>query len=168
MSINKQVGLKRDTIDKFYTHAEVVLECYKHIKNHLGIKKGDLIIEPSAGNGAFIEIIKSLTDNYRFYDIEPENDEIIKQDYLDSNLNLSGNSELNPSKSNYYSFSIDSRNNINNSFVTINGIWDKQDKQWKILSEDYNRSIAQGILIAKKQAPPNLIKLPIPAPDEIK
>ena len=48
------------------------------------------------------------------------------------------------------------------------GYWDKQDKQWKILSEDYNRSIAQGILIAKKQAPPNLIKLPIPAPDEIK
>jgi len=95
MSINKQVGLKRDTIDKFYTNAEVVLECYKHIKNHLGIKKGDLIIEPSAGNGAFIDIIKSLTDNYRFYDIEPENDEIIKQDYLDLNGNLSGNPELN-------------------------------------------------------------------------
>ena len=95
MSINKQVGLKRDTIDKFYTNAEVVLECYKNIKNHLGVKKGDLIIEPSAGNGAFIEIIKSLTDNYRFYDIEPENNEIIKQDYLDSDLELNLNPELN-------------------------------------------------------------------------
>ena len=48
------------------------------------------------------------------------------------------------------------------------GYWDKQDKQWKTLSQDYNRSIAQGILIAKKQAPPDLIKLPIPAPEEIK
>ena len=48
------------------------------------------------------------------------------------------------------------------------GYWDKQDKQWKSLSEDYNRSIAQGIQIAKKQAPPNLIKLPIAAPVEIK
>jgi len=48
------------------------------------------------------------------------------------------------------------------------GYWDKQDKLWKTLSDDYNRSIAKGILIAKKQAPPDLIKLPIPAPEEIK
>ena len=48
------------------------------------------------------------------------------------------------------------------------GYWDKQDNQWKSLSDDYNRSIAQGIQIAKKQAPPDLIKLPIAAPVEIK
>lgn len=48
------------------------------------------------------------------------------------------------------------------------GYWDKQVKQWKTLSEDYNRSIAQGIQIAKQQAPPNLIRLPIVAPVEIK
>jgi len=47
------------------------------------------------------------------------------------------------------------------------GFWDKQEKQWSPLSDDYNRSIAQGILIAKKQAPPDLIKLPITAPEEI-
>jgi len=35
------------------------------------------------------------------------------------------------------------------------------------LTDDYNRSIAQGILIAKKQAPPDLIKLPVTAPEEI-
>ena len=44
------------------------------------------------------------------------------------------------------------------------GYWDKHEKQWSPLSGDYNRSIAQGILIAKKQAPPDLIKLPITAP----
>ena len=48
------------------------------------------------------------------------------------------------------------------------GYWDRQDKQWKPLSKDYNRSIAQGIQIAKKQAPPNLIRLPIVAPVEMK
>ena len=29
-----------------------------------------------------MEGIKSLNKNYKFYDIEPENEEIIKQDYL--------------------------------------------------------------------------------------
>ncbi len=48
------------------------------------------------------------------------------------------------------------------------GYWDKLDKQWKPLSDDYNRSIAKGIQIAKKQAPPDLIKLPIVAPENIK
>jgi len=47
------------------------------------------------------------------------------------------------------------------------GYWDKQEKQWLSLSDDYNRSIAQGIQIAKKQAPPDLIKLPVTAPEEI-
>ena len=47
------------------------------------------------------------------------------------------------------------------------GYWNKQEKQWTPLTDDYNRSIAQGILIAKKQAPPDLIKLPITAPEVI-
>jgi hypothetical protein len=47
------------------------------------------------------------------------------------------------------------------------GYWDKKEKKWSPLTDEYNRSIAQGILIAKKQAPPNLIKLPITAPEEI-
>ena len=47
------------------------------------------------------------------------------------------------------------------------GYWDKQEKQWISLSDDYNRSITQGIQIAKKQAPPDLIKLPVAAPEEI-
>ena len=50
-------------------------------------KKDDLIIEPSAGNGAFISNIKSLSNNYKFYDIKPENTEIIKQDFLELNYN---------------------------------------------------------------------------------
>lgn len=46
------------------------------------MNREDLIIEPSAGNGSFIEGIKTLTNHFKFYDLEPENDEIVKQDYL--------------------------------------------------------------------------------------
>lgn len=47
------------------------------------------------------------------------------------------------------------------------GYWNKQNNVWETLTDDYNRSIAQGIQIAKKQAPPDLIKLPVTAPEEI-
>ena len=70
-------------LDKFYTNKDIVAVCYDAIKTHLGIDKKELIIEPSAGNGAFINIIKKLSNNYRFYDIKPENDEIIKKDFLE-------------------------------------------------------------------------------------
>jgi len=76
-------GLKRKTIDKFYTKKSIVEQCIDLVKQHLNISKEDLIIEPSAGDGSFIEDIKTLSSNYKFYDLEPEHDEIIKQDFLD-------------------------------------------------------------------------------------
>lgn len=78
-----KTGLKRDTIDKFYTNQNAVKLCINWIKSKIKIKKNDLIIEPSAGNGAFISEIKTLSNNYRFYDIKPENEEIVKTDYLE-------------------------------------------------------------------------------------
>jgi predicted RNA methylase len=81
-----KTGLNRDLIDKFYTKSTVVDDCIKSIRSHITIHKNDIIIEPSAGNGAFIDGIKTLGNNYRFYDICPENEEIEKCDYLDVNL----------------------------------------------------------------------------------
>ena len=78
-------GLKRNTIDKYYTKSIVVDLCINEIKKYLSISKDDLIIEPSAGNGSFIENIKLLSNNNIFYDLEPDNLEIIKQDYLELN-----------------------------------------------------------------------------------
>jgi len=75
-------GLNRNTIDKYYTKNNIVDLCIKSIKTYIKINNNDLIIEPSAGNGSFIKSIKMLTNNYIFYDLEPENNEIIKQDYL--------------------------------------------------------------------------------------
>jgi hypothetical protein len=82
METKQTKGLNRNTIDKYYTKDTVVILCLNFIKKYLQIKNTDLIIEPSAGNGSFIEAIKSLSNNYLFYDLEPENKEILKQDYL--------------------------------------------------------------------------------------
>ena len=60
----------------------IVEDCKILIEKHINIKENDLIIEPSAGNGSFIKIIKKLTKNHKFYDLIPENKEIIKQNFL--------------------------------------------------------------------------------------
>jgi hypothetical protein len=80
--IIQKKGLKRNTIDKYYTKINIVEQCIEAMKKYINISKDDLIIEPSAGNGSFIENIKKITENYKFYDLEPENKEIIKQDFL--------------------------------------------------------------------------------------
>ncbi len=51
------------------------------------------------------------------------------------------------------------------SFQTLDGkmsgMWNKQSKSWQKVSSEFDRSIKQGIQIAKKQAPPELVKLPL-------
>jgi predicted RNA methylase len=91
-SIQKK-GLTRNTIDKYYTKTNIVTQCLDKIKEHIEIQQNDLIIEPSAGNGAFITGIKHLTSNYKFYDIVPENPEIEMQDYLFLDTNFTKNFE---------------------------------------------------------------------------
>jgi len=80
--ITQTKGLRRNTIDKYYTAEFAVDLCLSHIQTYIQTSETDLIIEPSAGNGAFIPGIKAITNHYEFYDLEPENEEIIKQDYL--------------------------------------------------------------------------------------
>ncbi len=75
-------GLKRNTVDKYYTKDDIVEMCLNLVKKYIEINMDELIIEPSAGNGAFITGIKLMINNFEFYDVEPENDEIMKQDYL--------------------------------------------------------------------------------------
>jgi predicted RNA methylase len=79
-------GLKRNIIDKFYTKSTIVKKCIKNVKKYIKINKNDIIIEPSAGNGAFIKNIKTLSNNYIFYDLTPEHKNIIKKDFLKLNL----------------------------------------------------------------------------------
>lgn len=85
-SHNQCKGIKkrtRETLDKFYTSPNIVSLCLQYISKELNIDKDhDLIIEPSAGNGAFVNGIKNMCQNHLFYDIQPGNDIIAKQDYL--------------------------------------------------------------------------------------
>jgi len=75
-------GRTRNTIDKYYTKDSTASLCITLIKQYIVSSSTDLVIEPSAGNGAFIEGAKTLSDNYIFYDLEPEHPEITQQDYL--------------------------------------------------------------------------------------
>jgi predicted RNA methylase len=76
-------------LDKFYTNQETVVKCIDLFKKHIEYNYNDLIIEPSAGNGAFIEHIKLLGTDTLFYDISPEHPEIITQDFLKLNYKRS-------------------------------------------------------------------------------
>ena len=86
--MKQNTGLKRNIIDKYYTKETVVNKYISIIKNTINIGENDLCIEPSAGNGAFIKGIKSISKNNIYYDIEPEGDNIIKQDYLILDTNI--------------------------------------------------------------------------------
>ena len=81
-SVQKK-GLQRNTIDKYYTKPSVAEQCVVQIQQTLQIDKTDVIIEPSAGNGAFIPFIQPLDNTCLFFDIAPEHPSIIQQNYLD-------------------------------------------------------------------------------------
>lgn len=85
--MTQNIGLKRDTVDKYYTRILVAKKCIRHIKNTINIDyDNDLIIEPSAGNGAFIKPIEKACSNRLYYDILPEHKSITKQDFLNLDL----------------------------------------------------------------------------------
>jgi len=46
---------------------------------------------------------------------------------------------------------------------SLTGHWDKEQGKWLELDDEFRRSVADGIKIAKKQAAPTLLKLPISA-----
>ncbi|MGF1738888.1 DUF3450 domain-containing protein [Photobacterium satsumensis] len=46
------------------------------------------------------------------------------------------------------------------------GMWNQQTRQWETLPQSYRIAVQQGLRIAKKQAPPALIKLPVFAGEE--
>lgn len=80
----QNTGLNRVTIDKYYTKKDVVTDCVQLIKSNIYIdRENDLIIEPSAGNGAFVDDLRKLCNHCDFYDIQPDHESIEEQDYLE-------------------------------------------------------------------------------------
>ncbi len=80
----QDTGKHRNIIDKFYTKSEVAKYCIQEFQKYITIQEDDLIIEPSAGNGSFLENLYSLhlSNNILGFDIEPEHEKITKQDFL--------------------------------------------------------------------------------------
>jgi hypothetical protein len=68
-------------LDKFYTLQTCSKKCIEKTCELYDITKWDLIVEPSAGNGSFLNQIPS--NNKIGIDILPENSNIIKKDFFD-------------------------------------------------------------------------------------
>jgi len=47
------------------------------------------------------------------------------------------------------------------------GFWNRQSGQWEQLPGEYRGSVKQGLQIAKKQVAPDLVRIPVPAPEVI-
>lgn len=75
--------IRKEGLDKFYTLPECSKKCIDKVCELYDIAGWDLIIEPSAGNGSFLNQIPS--NNKIGIDILPDHEDIIKQDFFDYN-----------------------------------------------------------------------------------
>lgn len=76
-------------LDKYYTDKELARYCTEKMVSFTGVD-GVTCIEPSAGNGSFIEPIQDNYKNYLFLDIAPEHELVKDQDYLKYECNVDG------------------------------------------------------------------------------
>jgi len=79
-------GLLRDPLDKFYTRPEVVQTCLDVLRTLGCVQSADLVVEPSAGAGAFSKALVSAFPDAEVtaYDLVPEAEDgsIVQQDFL--------------------------------------------------------------------------------------
>ena len=73
--------VREEGLDKFYTSPLYSKKCIDKVFELYNISDWDLIVEPSAGNGSFLNQINS--DNKIGMDISTEHSNIIKQDFFD-------------------------------------------------------------------------------------
>ena len=79
----QETGLKRNALEKFFTKKKVAKKLSNIFKSKINFDNS-VLIEPSAGNGVWCQFF----DKILAYDIEPENNKIIQQDFLKLNLDL--------------------------------------------------------------------------------
>lgn len=73
----RQAGL-----DKFYTNPDIADKCIATVGNMYDWNLWGMVIEPSAGNGSFYTRIPVSNDKKIGYDIAPEHDDIVCQDFF--------------------------------------------------------------------------------------
>lgn len=89
--------------DQFYTQEVVAKECLEQLLSFISFNN-PLWLEPSAGCGVFLEILKQYGYTYLGLDIEPKHTDVYQQDFLQfqkedllkyyPNLSLEDNNEL--------------------------------------------------------------------------
>lgn len=79
---------KKIALDKYYTPQELADYCVQKVIEIIGKENITELIESSAGNGVFLNSFEKLLPDvpYLAYDIEPEDNRIMKQDYLSLDL----------------------------------------------------------------------------------
>ena len=81
--VDRTVGKQRsDYPNKFYTKPLVSKFCVSTFASNVHVQKKDLIIEPSAGNGSFVQPLKRFNCNKIFLEIVPKSKLIIQADFL--------------------------------------------------------------------------------------
>ncbi len=81
-SIQDKGKFRENLNDKFYTSPHIASHCVQQILRHLPSMEHTVWVEPSAGNGSFLRAIPPNITTIGL-DIEPEQKEIMKQDYLE-------------------------------------------------------------------------------------
>lgn len=71
-------------LDKFYTSRAAAKQCFDFLQNTLQLSQEVLYLEPSAGDGAFLDFL----NNYVALDIAPEDGRITQQDFLTYNSDI--------------------------------------------------------------------------------
>ena len=67
--------------------ADIYTQCVKHVKDHLHISfDKDLIIDPNAGNDAFIDGLQTLAKMVLFYNKSPVHSDVMPLDFLNVNF----------------------------------------------------------------------------------
>lgn len=69
--------VKKDLLDRFYTNPKIAEKCYDKVLPF--IENSDVLVEPSAGGGAFL---RCMRDPKLGYDLEPNHPLAVKADWL--------------------------------------------------------------------------------------
>lgn len=80
----QSTGFKRTSIDKFYTQSTIAFQCVQYFRSFYTPLANDLMIEPSAGSGVFLPLLRKCSPSSTIvsYDILPDHSDIIQQDFL--------------------------------------------------------------------------------------
>lgn len=73
-------GLRRGTLDQFYTRPEVAQECVSVLRPW--VDGTPVWIEPSAGTGAFLDLVPNAIG----YDIDPRHPRIVQANFLETEI----------------------------------------------------------------------------------